>query len=324
MSFWKGKKVLVTGATGLIGGWLCKLLLEQGASVEGYDTEPLGTLRWHNLDGKFTVHDASILSGTEMVPLAMWEVMKGKDAVFHLAANSGVDSCTDNGYSAFRVNILGTMNVLEACRQTQGIKSVLVASSNHIYGEQLVRPTPETAPLNQLDTYSASKTCADYLGRAYAHNYGVPTVIARNTNCYGPCDPHVDHIIPSTILSLLRDERPVIRTDGQNRKSYIHVKDVARAYLMMSKWVAEGGEHGKPFNASGPAYSVRVLVDHIIRAYGTRTEPLVKNAAYGLQHEDLDSSELERCTGWKPVVPLGEGLTETIRWFREWWTSECW
>jgi CDP-glucose 4,6-dehydratase len=204
LSFWKGKRVVVTGGSGLIGTPMFAKLADLGIS-------------WGcNLDiPEYDVLDYNdILGGVSRA-----------DVCIHLAAISHVEDSRSRRHNTFDVNVRGTYNVLEACLDA-GVKSVVVASSNHVYGNQDVFPVPETAPLNQLDTYSASKIAADYIARAYGHNYGLPVAIIRNTNCFGPEDPHSDHLVPGTILSILRGGRPVLRSTGLTKKGYLYVEDV--------------------------------------------------------------------------------------------------
>ena len=151
-------KYLVTGGSGLIGSFLLPAIKVNGDDWRTFD-----------IQDNYNVMDMSHIGDTLRADRP--------DVVGHLAAQSGVEASRSSGYDSFRLNVLGTVNVLEACL-FHGVKNVVVASSNHVYGAQTVWPVPEDAPLNQLDTYSVSKTCADYITRAYAHNYGMNTVAA--------------------------------------------------------------------------------------------------------------------------------------------------
>lgn len=310
MTFWKGKRVFVTGCSGLIGGPLCKILLAGGAQVLGYDLDSEGTLRDHGIHGRF-----NIAKGDVMELDHLQAQMYGQDIIFHLAANSNVEASRQNGYRALETNIMGTLNVLEAARINEA-KAVVIASSNHIYGWQPEMPYEEDAPLRQLDTYSVSKICADYLARAYAHNYGVPTAVVRSTNCYGYGDPHTGHLIPSTILSLLRDEQPVINGDGKRSKSYLYVTDVAEAFLRVAHYAVEGQPKGLSFNVSTDPITVLDLVNTIIRVMGKDVEPIILGNKDDQHDEWLDSSRLKAATWWEPNVSLEDGIRTTAAYYK--------
>lgn len=295
MSFFYGMHVMVTGSEGLMGRPLVKALESQGAEVLHYD----------KTDG-FDIMDLNNLK------LSMAE----QDVVFHLAAYSGVEHARELGYEAWRINTMGTLNVLEAARATMP-KAVLTASTNHVYGKQTAheRPTSEDARLSQLDTYSASKIAADYMARSYWHNYKVPAVAMRNTNCYGPDDPHVDHIIPGTITSILEGKRPVIRGVGITSKSYLYVDDVVDAYLAVAQWTVENGVGGHAFNVSTEPITVKDLVTEILSVMNSSLQPVIEGKRSDNQNEDLDWGKIHRMTGWKPKVRLRDGIEKVVNAF---------
>jgi CDP-glucose 4,6-dehydratase len=299
LTFWVGKRVWVSGSEGLIGKPLADALVRAGATpIYRFDFV---------LDNS---HDV-----TNGIRVRNSIETCAPDIVFHLAANSGVESSRSKGRDAWAVNVMGTVNVLEACRDTN-VQAVVVASSNHVYGKQDTVPSMENAPLRQLDTYSATKIAADYATRSYWHNYKVPTVAVRNTNCTGPDDPHLEHIIPATILALLRGEAPVIKSTGTTRKSYLHVDDVVSAYLVIAEAVATGKfAPGEAINVSDKPVAVLDIVN-TIRALMGGPAPVVLGQTNDQNHEWLDTLRIE-LLGWKPKYTLDEALADTIRGFRE-------
>jgi len=315
VSFWKGKKTLVTGSEGLIGTPLCNALVQLGADVVHFDRAlSINPLSGHLHD----VLDRSSLQWVSQQARDHWgsEI----EFVFHLAANSGVEESRDAGYDAFMLNIVGTLNVLEAYRDTN-VKAVVIASSNHVYGNQRDAEdarTLESSSLNQLDAYSAGKICADYLARAYAHNYDVPTVILRNTNCYGPDDPHFDHIIPGTVRAILDGETPVIKSTGLRKKSYLYVDDVVRGYLSAAEWTATTGNKGEVFNlADAEPISALDLVRKIMTIMGSEEDYVILNGLTDQSDEWLCSDKARVLLGWSPLLTLDEGLQRTIGSMRE-------
>ena len=297
MNFWDGKVVAVTGGSGLIGMPMLRKLESLGATVRNLDL-PI----WDITSSQ-----------------SMSDGLKNADICIHLAAVSHVGDARKSGFNTWEVNVRGTWVVLEACLRME-VGGVVVASSNHIYGLQDSFPVPETAPLNQLDTYSTSKICMDYITRAYAHNYRLNTAVVRNTNCYGPEDPHGTHIIPGTIAALLSGQIPIIQSNGTVKKGYLYVDDVVDAYLLVAERIAlcvdTGVRPGVVFNAGAPPISSRDLVQMIMNMMGKqRLDPIVLGKPTDQHHEQMDSSKL-MALGWDPQYSLPEGLAKTIEWFR--------
>ena len=291
---WEGLKVAVTGGNGLIGQPMIEELNRLGAEVINIDLPK---------------YDILVLPD-------LFDLLKDQEVCIHLAANSNVEESRKAGRRAFEVNVRGTWNVLEACLLNE-VGSVVVASSNHVYGKQEHFPVPEIAPLNQLDTYSATKVCADVVARSYAHNYGLPVAVMRNTNCYGPRDVHTSHIVPGTITSILNGEPPVIRSQGVVKKGYLYVDDVVDAYLLIAKLMLEKViPFGEAFNVGAIPVSAQYVVDLIQDIMGDTSEKVIKGEPNDQHDEGMDSSKIEGL-GWKPKYSLSAGLQRTIEWFRE-------
>lgn len=306
--FWQGKNVLVTGWCGLIGAYLCEELQREGAIPVGYDMmhQPiLPTLTTRFVEGD--INDVGKVFG----------MMGQTDVCFHMAAVSGVVNAKANASHALWANVLGVSTVLQAAREHD--KPIVLASSNHVYGAEDGLASSENSPLNQLDMYSVTKICGDYLARAWAHNYGTKTAIVRNTNCFGPYDPHHDHIIPGTILSLLKGQGPIIKGSGETRKAYMHVKDVARAYMAVAELLMTGGMPGEVFNVTpnDSPVSVLELVWGMIRLMGSDLAPDVLDEPNDQHDEHLDGNKVRALTDWRPQYTLDEALLETIEHYRE-------
>ncbi len=303
--YWQRKRVLITGIAGLIGAPLAKMLLDQGAHVMGLDLEFPGCLKHYAASDRISNYRVDITDRAEMRRAVEATY---PDVIFHLAAISHVENSRAKKAVTFDVNVGGVLNVLEAANDRT---RVVVASSNHIYGAQETTPTPEDAPFRQLDTYSASKTMADYLARAYHHNYGKNVVVIRNTNCFGPHDPHTDHIVPSTILSVAKGEAPVIRSQGLVRKGFLYVDDVARAYMLL----AEKGEAGEAYNVSSElSYSARDIVATILKVMGSDMKFIVQGQPNDQKDEFLDWSKA-RALGWEPKETLQSAIEKTVKGF---------
>lgn len=287
-------RVLITGSRGLMGRPMARILEERGDQVVHYDI----------VDGQDVFDEEQLLREIRQV-----------DAVIHLAAQSGVPQAQRLAKLAWDLNFGGTLNVLEACRLAG--KAVVVASSNHIYGDHGGRPTHEDSPQYALDTYSATKQALDIAARSYAQVYGLRVVIMRNTNCFGPESPHSDHIIEGCILSYLRGEAPVIWTDGQVVKSYLDVDDVASAYVLALDWLLSPvGRPGEAFNLTGERIRVLDLVKLIGEVMGADIQSVVEGKTGITVDENLDDSKFRNFTGWHPQHTLREAIEKTVEGFK--------
>ena len=318
-SFWRDRTVLVTGATGLVGGWLTKHLLEQGASVTALvrDWVPASEFARQRLTERVNVVRGGLSSPTllERV-LGEYEI----EVVFHLAAQTIVGIANRNPLSTFESNIRGTWNVLEACRRSPLVKSVVVASSDKAYGDQAVLPYKEDMPLQGKHPYDVSKSCSDLIAQSYAHTFGVPLAITRCGNFYGGGDLNWNRVVPGTIRSVIRGERPIIRSDGKSVRDYFYVEDGAAAYMLLAERLIRDPKLGSvAYNFSNEAQvSVLEMVNAILAKMGTKLKPEIQNQASNeIRHQFLSAERARTELNWKPLFTLDEGLEKTIAWYRE-------
>jgi CDP-glucose 4,6-dehydratase len=316
--FWVDRPTFVTGATGLVGSWLVKRLVEAGADVLCLvrDWVPQAELvRSGTLDKvkvvRGDVRDQPLLERA----LAESEI----DTVIHLAAQTIVPVAGRNPISTFDTNIAGTWTLLEACRRNSSVKQIVLASSDKAYGEQAKLPYDETTPLQGVHPYDVSKSCADLIAHSYAKVYGSPAVVTRCGNFYGGGDLNFSRIIPGTIRSVLRGARPIIRSDGQFVRDYFYVEDGAIAYMTLAEKLAENRSlAGEAFNFSNE-YEITVLelVQKILGFMESRLDPDVQNqAAHEIRRQVLSAGKARRVLGWSPRFDLAEGLKRTIEWYR--------
>lgn len=316
---WAGRRALVTGATGILGSWLCRELLERGAAVVALvrDVDPQSQLYRSGDADRLTVVQGR-LEDERAVERAMNE--HETDVVFHLGAQTIVGTALRAPRPTFESNVQGTWNVLEACRALKGlVTAVVVASSDKAYGEQAKLPYTEDAPLDAVHPYDVSKACTDLLARSYAATYGVPAAISRCGNIYGGGDLNWSRIVPGTIRSLLRGERPIVRSDGTFVRDYLYVKDAVGAYLALAEQIGRDGVRGEAFNFSTESWvTVREIVDEIAKQMGSKLEPIVKNEARSeIRSQSLSAAKAKRVLGWTARWTLPKGLAETIAWYRE-------
>lgn len=316
---WRDRSVLVTGATGLQGGWLTKALIARQADVVILvrDWVPQSDVCRVGLQEQVRVvrgdtRDQALLERV----LGEYEVT----AVFHLAAQTIVPIANRNPVSTFESNIQGTWALLEACRRSPKVEGIVVASSDKAYGEHEHLPYNESLPLRGRHPYDVSKSCADLIAQAYARTYDTPVVVTRCGNLYGGGDLNWNRIVPGTIRSILRGERPVIRSDGSPTRDYFYVEDGAEAYLRAAERLLEDRAlRGEAFNFSNEEPASVVDVARRILKLMAREElqPLIQNQASNeILHQYLDASKARQRLGWTPRHSLDDGLRRTIEWYR--------
>lgn len=309
--------MFVTGCTGLLGSCLVKELIDQGANVTGLvrDTVPKSNLyQGEQVKQMNIVHGA--LEDLDVIERALGEYEI--DTVFHLAAQAIVGVANRNPISTFEANILGTWNILEACRRHPLIKRVIVASSDKAYGDQPTLPYDENMPLQGKHPYDVSKSCADLLSHTYFNTYGLPVCITRCGNLYGGGDLNFNRIIPQTIQLVLNGEAPEIRSDGTFIRDYFYIEDAVEAYLLLAEKMEELNLAGEAFNFSNEIQlTVLELVEKILKAMDSDLKPKVLNqGSHEIKHQYLSAEKARKLLNWTPAHTIDEGLEKTIEWYK--------
>jgi CDP-glucose 4,6-dehydratase len=315
---------LVTGGTGLLGGWLVKHLLGLGADIVCLVRD---WVPGSELVRSSDIEQVNVVRG-DICDSALMERVLGEyeiDTVFHLAAQTIVGIANRNPVSTFQTNIGGTCSVLEACRRSAKVKAIVVASSDKAYGDQERLPYDERTPLQGRHPYDVSKSCADLIAQSYFTTYGLPVGITRCGNFYGGGDLNWNRIVPGTIRSILRGKRPIIRSDGQYVRDYFYIEDGATAYTLLAERLAGNPRlHGEAFNFSNETpVSVIEIVERITRLMCSDLMPLILNEASNeIREQYLSSAKARKLLKWKPLVSLDEGLDRTISWYRDFLSNE--
>jgi CDP-glucose 4,6-dehydratase len=321
---WSGRRVFVTGATGIVGSWLVRRLLDAGAYVVTLvrDWDPQTELvrsgdimRTHVVNGRLEEFDALERAINEH------EI----NTVFHLGAQPIVTTALRNPLPTFEANIRGSYNLLEACRVHRSLVTrIVVASSDKAYGDGPRLPYTEEMPANGRHPYDVSKSCTDLLAMTYAHTYDLPVAVARCGNIYGGGDLNWSRIVPGTIRSVSRGERPIIRSNGLFTRDYIYVRDVVDGYLALAEQCTNEGIRGEAFNFS-PETRVTVLeITKVIQCVMRRDdlEPVILNQAPGeIVDQYLDSTKARERLGWTARHRLEAGLRETVAWYQQFFES---
>lgn len=311
--------MFVTGASGLLGSWLVRRLLRAGADVVCLvrDWVPQSELvRGGLLDNVKVVRGDVRDRETVERALGEYEI----DTVIHLAAQTIVGIANRNPVSTFESNVGGAWTLLEACRRSPSINSIVVASSDKAYGEHEQLPYNEDAPLAGRHPYDVSKSCADLIAQAYAATYDLPVAVTRCGNLYGGGDLNWNRIVPGTIRSVLRGQRPVIRSDGKFVRDYFYVEDGAAANMSLAEHLASNPSlKGQAFNFSNETQvTVLELVERILKSMDSDLEPDVRNEAVNeIRQQYLSAEKARSVLNWRPLFTLDEGLRATIAWYRD-------
>ena len=322
-AFWRDRPVFVTGATGHIGGWLVKRLLDEGADLaclvldRPVDCDLVRT----GLISKVKVVEGDVRD-LELLKRSVGEYEI--NTVFHLAAQSIVSTANRDPIDTFDTNIRGTWSLLEACRLNDCVKQVVVASTDKVYGESVHLPYIEDMPLSAIYPHDVSKACAEMVAGSYAGTYGMSLAITRLPNIYGGGDLNWSRIIPGTIRSIIQNEQPVINSDGKFIRDYLYVEDAVTAHLVLAEKLAEIPDlRSQAFNISSETYlSVLELVERICKLMGSTRLPVVRDQAKNeIRNQYLSGAKARQMLGWQPVFSLDEGLGRTIDWYKAFLTG---
>ncbi|MDZ7734091.1 MAG: GDP-mannose 4,6-dehydratase [Acidimicrobiia bacterium] len=317
-TFWRDRPVAVTGATGFLGSHLVEHLVGLGSLVTILvrDEIPSTSITAGWWDRVRVVRGA-------VEDQAVMERLLGEyesRTLFHLAAQSQVGAANRNPVATYEANIQGTWVLLEAARRSPRVEQVITASSDKAYGAQPNLPYDEDMPLQGVNPYDVSKTCADLLSQSYHQTYDLPVSITRCGNFFGPGDQNWERLVPGTIRSLIREERPIIRSDGTMVRDYLHVVDGALAYLRLAEAMADDDTlAGQAFNFSTEVpLTVLELVAKLQEAAGTDLEPqIMGTASHEIDSQYLSAAKARKLLGWKPTTTTEEALADTVSWYRD-------
>ncbi len=315
--FWDKKSVLVTGFEGFLGSGLSKTLLTTKAKVIGLDIK---TFRRETILCCTDYEKMKVYKGSVTEYKLLHRILRRHsiDVIFHLAAEAIVGSSQENPLKAFESNIRGTWTVLEAARQYNKIRAIVVASSDKAYGSHKKLPYKEDMPLIAKHPYDVSKSCADLIAHSYAHTYGLPVAITRCGNIYGPGDFHFSRIVPDAIRCALSGKTLFMRSNGKYMRDYVYVDDIVSGYMLLAEKLTGSKISGEAFNFSdeNPITVLRV-VDKVARTTGNKLRyKILDNAKYEIKNQYLNSRKSKDVLRWHPRHSFAEGINETINWFK--------
>ena len=318
-TFWQDRPVFVTGATGQIGGWLVKRLLQAGADVVCLvrDWVPQSELVQLGL-----LKQVKVLRG-DVREQALLERVLGEyeiQTVIHLAAQGIVGVARRDPAGTLDTNVRGTWALLEACRKSDLVRQVVLASTDKVYGEVEGLPYHEEMPFLAKYPHDVSKACAEMIAQGYAATYGSPLAITRLPNIFGGGDLNWNRIVPGVIRSVLRGEQPVIHSNGQFIRDYLYVEDAAAAHLLLAERLAEDPALcGQAFNISNESpLTVLELVQRILKLMDSPLQPVVQDQAHNeIKNQYMSAAKARQRLGWQPLFSIDEGLLHTITWYRD-------
>jgi CDP-glucose 4,6-dehydratase len=323
MSYWKGTRVLITGVDGFVGTALANALIREDAQVSGLLLDYNFGSPFYRTADYLSLHRAIHGDIRDYRVAERAIVESNPDYIFHLAAITQVVDAVKMPAQNYAINIMGTVNLLDALRiQGRGNScATVVASTDKVYGPPTGEPANEDTPLNPVHPYGVSKASMDMISQSYARIFHLPVAIARCGNIYGPGDVNWQRIIPGVIRWLLRGERPIIRSSGEQVREYNYIDDIVDAYLKIARGLMNTRfGTGTCFTISDDksrltALEIVDMIKNIMDREGIDPEILG-----GAEDEEealiLDSSFIQRRLGWRPRVPMLEGLKDTVDWLR--------
>lgn len=300
--YFRDKKVLITGITGFVGSHLAKRLVTLGAQVYGVSR---------------TIQEVNIIKADISNFSAVDKFMKnsGINICYHLAGESLVESGQKDPYNTFKINIGGTLNILESARKNK-LEKIIIASTLHIYGDNKLPYFEEYSP-KPSRPYETSKACADLISQSYAETFSLPVLIPRFANIYGPGDLNFTRLIPKTMKAVVFGISPQM-WGGEAIREYLFIDDAVDSYINLSKVDFSSLGNNRVFNFSGGSrISVKDLIRRIIDLSGKNLK--IKKIDDGrnleVQSQYASSDKAKKILNWKPKVTLEDGLKKTLNWY---------
>lgn len=304
------KKVLITGGAGFIGSHLANELVLRGNKVVVIDD--LSSGKKENLSKKVKLYKADVRSKK------VFEIFQKEkpEIIFHLAAKPIVQEVYKNPYEAIDINVMGTANVLEACRKRKNLESIIIVSSDKAYGKSNDLPYKETHPLKGDHPYDVSKSAADLIAQAYFSTYGLPIFITRFSNVFGPGDSNFSRIIPGIVEAAAKNKKLLIRSDGKMIREYTYIKDIVNGCIKLAEHKKNFGE---AFNfGSKNVFNVLDVVKKSEEALDKKINYKVLDIAKNeIPEQYLDWAKAREILDWEPKTTFEDGIKETFNWYKK-------
>lgn len=312
-----GKNVLVTGGAGFIGSHLVKKLLEKNTViVVDLGRNPNSYFAREKLYDKTIFEECDITNFRRIHSI----IVKHKvDFVFHAAAQAIVDTAYDNPLETINSNVMGTTNVLESCRLYGKIEGILVMSTDKAYGK--LPRVDEEKPLSGDHPYEVSKSAADFIARSYYKTYKLPIVVTRFGNVYGEGDLNFSRIIPGILLSLLKNQPLLIRSNGKYTRDYVYVQDVVDAALTLASNIKKS--QGEAFNISSlENLSVIEVIKRIEKILSKKINYKILSIAINeIPKQSVNFNKIKKTFGWKPDHNFKNVMPAILNWYEDYFAQ---
>jgi len=310
MNIFRSKNVLVTGGAGFIGSHLVDELINQKYQVVVLDNLSSGR--------KENINPQAIFYKIDVRNKKVSDVLKKEkiEVVFHLAAQPIIDKAYENPFEAMETNIMGTTNILEACRKKNDLDCIVVVSSDKAYGKSKKLPYKEHFALKGDHPYDVSKSAADLIAQTYFSTYGLPVVITRFSNVFGPRDFNFSRIIPGVLRAVVNGDEFQVRSDGKMIREYVYVKDVVDGCVKLAEKTKCVKGHAFNFGSKN-ILSVLDVIKKIEKTLGQKISYKILNIAKNeIPRQYLDWTKAKKLLGWRPKTSFDKGILETYNWHK--------
>jgi len=317
---WENKNVLITGMAGFLAPHIAKVLLNSNANIVGcvHDSKKNSYCEMEGIDKRISIAvvDINDIDRIKEV-IANYEI----NYIFHCAANSIVKSCVKDPIGAFKTNIIGTANILEAARLIGGVEGIMCMESDKSYGsiEKNELPYLEEHPIKPVNVYEVSKACSGLIANAYSNNYGLPVFTVRAANLYGPGDNNLSRIIPGSILRILNGNSPFLYSGVASYvREFLYVEDASKAIVKLMERIDLS--RSNVFNiGSNSIHRIDEMMNIIVGKFPEKIkvnmvdkDPLFKE----IEEQYVDYTKLMNIVPEFSPRPIEEGLDPTIDWYK--------
>ena len=317
-NFWFGKTVFIAGATGFLGGWLVRRLLDYGAHV-------VTLVRSHKPESQFFMDSLDKQTSVEWGDVADQKVIERIfqrypiNVFFHAAYGADVNRVLDEPLECFRSSALSTWQILDFLRKNRPRCISVISSTDKVYGSQPILYR-EDMGLKPLHPYEIAKASQDYAAQSYGKIFKCPVAITRCGNYFGGYDFNFTRLIPSVVRSIMQGTPPILRSNGRFTRDFLYIDDAVDVQLLLAQRLSENPElYGEAFNFSyGERIEVRNIVHRICRLLDAPFDPVLgEDPTREIPHMELSSEKARRLLDWKPSYGFDRGLKRTVRWYRD-------
>lgn len=314
--FWRGKRVLITGGTGFLAGWLIRRLSEYAANVVAVvrAARPDSQLEMEGLDRKVQLERGNVYDPEFMKTLFERHHF---DVCFHISYGADVNRVLEEPLECFRSSVESTWLLLELIRTLNPECVCVVSSSDKAYGSQTL-PYREVNALQPIHPYEVAKASQDYAAQSYGKIYQLPVAVTRCGNYFGPYDFNYSRLIPGVVKQIVNGERPVLRSDGRFTRDFLYIEDAVDVQLLVAEKLSKDPElYGEAFNFSyGEQIEVITIVQRILKIMRSPLEAKVNNNVRAeIRHMHLASDKAMQKLGWRPQFGFDKGLEKTVHWY---------